>query len=132
MSGKADGAENVFNWPPLESDPEIFTKYLHTIGMSNGWKICEAYGLEDEMLEFVPKPTVACIAAIQRDKTKSDGKPGLESTKASYYMKQTSTLDNACGIIACIHAVFNNPDFVAVEENSILDEFRIKVQGTSI
>ena len=25
-----------------------------------------------------------------------------------YYMKQTEVLDNACGVIACIHAILNN------------------------
>jgi len=25
--------EETFNWPPLESNPEIFTKYMHDMGM---------------------------------------------------------------------------------------------------
>ena len=38
-------------------------------------------------------------------------------------MKQTSTLDNACGIIACLHAIFNNQDKVPVESDSILGKY---------
>jgi len=29
--------ENKFDWPPLESNPEIFTKYMHDVGMSKDW-----------------------------------------------------------------------------------------------
>jgi ubiquitin carboxyl-terminal hydrolase L3 len=30
-------AKEVFNWPPLESNPDIFTKYMHDIGLSKDW-----------------------------------------------------------------------------------------------
>src|SRR5690348_3983010 len=109
-------ARDVFNWPPLESDPQIFTAYLREIGLDDNWQICEAYGLDDEMLSFIPQPTVACIAAIERDRAKTDGKPGNMSTKVDYYMKQTNVLDNACGIIACLHAVLNNSKQVPIKQ----------------
>lgn len=38
-------------------------------------------------------------------------------------MKQTKRLDNACGIIACLHAIYNNVDQVKVEPDSVLDQF---------
>ncbi len=28
-------------WPPLESNPEVFTSYLHGLGMSEDWVIGE-------------------------------------------------------------------------------------------
>merc|ERR1712136_344460 len=37
------------------------------------------------------------------DKAKGD-----RSVPCDYYMKQTPTLDNACGVIACLHAIYNN------------------------
>jgi len=38
-------------------------------------------------------------------------------------MKQTGTLDNACGIIACLHAAFN-VETVTFEDKSILANFK--------
>ena len=38
-------------------------------------------------------------------------------------MKQSGTLDNACGIIACLHAALNNLDNVTLTPDSILDKF---------
>lgn len=46
-----------FEWPPLESNPEIFTTYLRQIGLPSDWGICEVYGLDDDLLAFVPQPT---------------------------------------------------------------------------
>ena len=46
-------------------------------------------------------------------------------------MKQTKTLDNACGIIACLHAIFNNQDKVPVEADSILGKYFQDVQNMS-
>ena len=38
-------------------------------------------------------------------------------------MKQTGKLDNACGVIACLHAVLNNLDSVQLKADSVLDKF---------
>jgi len=43
-------------------------------------------------------------------------------------MKQTSKLDNACGIIAAIHAIANNRDQVVVPDDSVLGKF---LEGTA-
>ena len=29
--------QKTFSWPPLESNPEIFTKYMHDVGLSKDW-----------------------------------------------------------------------------------------------
>ena len=43
-------------------------------------------------------------------------------------MKQTGVLDNACGVIACIHAILNNigdgDNKIKLEENSVLEQMR--------
>ena len=44
-------------------------------------------------------------------------------------MKQTGELDNACGIIACIHSVLNNQDQISLEEGSILKKFADDTTG---
>jgi ubiquitin carboxyl-terminal hydrolase L3 len=32
-----EAATETFNWPPLESNPDIFTKYMHEVGLSKEW-----------------------------------------------------------------------------------------------
>ena len=44
------------------------------------------------------------------------------NSKVPFYMKQTRELDNACGIIACIHAVLNKPE-IELAEDSTLGKF---------
>lgn len=44
----------VFQWPPLESNPEIFTKYMHNLGMPQHWQFQELLGFDEELLAFIP------------------------------------------------------------------------------
>lgn len=117
----------VFNWPPLESDPEILTEYMQSLGMSKAWELHEVIGLDPTLLSMVPESTVALVLTYARAESK-----GVKTEKAAkakvvpdvdYYMWQTKTLDNACGLIACIHAVFNNLAIVDIAEGSPLKIF---------
>ena len=115
-----------FNWPPLESNPEVFTEYMHKMGMPQEWMIGECFGLDPDCLGFVPKPTVAMIANCERLKKTDDKEKGSMDNKAEFYMKQTSVLDNACGVIACLHSIFNNQDSVKVQADSIMAKYFAK------
>ena len=55
-----------FKWPPLESNPEIFTKYMHNIGLPNTWAIGEVFGFDEELLAFLPQPIIGIVVAIER------------------------------------------------------------------
>lgn len=46
-------------------------------------------------------------------------------------MKQTGVLDNACGIIACLHSVLNNLDKITLEKDSVLGQFWEKAKDIS-
>ena len=50
-------------------------------------------------------------------------------------MKQTGTLDNACGVIACIHAILNNlgegDNKIALTEGSVMSNFLNSVRSSS-
>jgi ubiquitin carboxyl-terminal hydrolase L3 len=69
------------------------------------------FGLDPELLDFLPKPTVAMVllypTTVKRRDTenvtavKPDDEPGV------FFMSQT--IFNACGMIALIHAVVNSP-----------------------
>ena len=50
-----------------------------------------------------------------------------------FYMKQTDVLDNACGVIACIHAILNNlgsgADKIALGDQSVLSNMLAQVSS---
>jgi len=46
--------EEDYKWPPLESNPEVFTDYLQNIGLSKDWGIGEVFGFDEELLAFLP------------------------------------------------------------------------------
>ena len=52
---------------------------------------------------------------------------------SNFYMKQTDVLDNACGVIACIHAILNNlgsgSDKIALRDQSVLSNMLAQVSS---
>ena len=100
-------AAETFNWPPLESNPEIFANYMKQCGLPDNWTFGEIYGFEEDLLAFVPQPVLAVIVNAEFLKKTEDREKGDMNVANEYYMKQTGVLDNACGVIACIHAILN-------------------------
>lgn len=76
-----------FEWPPLESNPEIFTKYMHDVGMSKDWAIGEVFGFDEELLAFLPQPIIGVIVNMERLKKEEDVAKGSEGdvNKVPYY-----------------------------------------------
>ena len=60
-----------------------------------------------------------------KEKTRADEKPGSgdDNEIVPFYMKQIGTLDNACGIIASLHALMNHQGEIPLTDGSILDKF---------
>ena len=54
----------------------------------------------------------------EQDKGRSD-----DYDKVTFYMHQSKVLDNACGVIACLHAIFNSP-VVSVDPKSVLGNYK--------
>jgi ubiquitin carboxyl-terminal hydrolase L3 len=125
-----DDKDKKFAWPPLESNPEVFSDYLHSIGLSPSYSFGEIFGFDEDLLAFVPQPVLGVIVCHERLIPKSQYRPqDVGSTdnynSVSYYMHQSKTLDNACGIVACLHAIFNSPMVnTDIDPNSILGRFR--------
>ena len=48
-------------------------------------------------------------------------------------MKQTEELDNACGVIAALHAIYNNvsDDKIALDPESVLGRFLSAIRDAS-
>lgn len=112
----------TFEWPPLESDPQIFTEYFHNIGLNSQYHFEELYALD-----YVPEGNILGVIISYETgvngKVKRDEEKFLTYDSVPYYMKQTKKLDNACGVIASIHSVFNNREDNTIKQNSILENF---------
>ncbi len=115
-----------FNWPPLESSPEIFTDSMQKLGLPSTWGFSELYGLEEELMQMVPQPVVAVILCADY-KIKSNN-VGSQTTACSFYMDQTSKLDNACGVIACLHSIFNSAQ-IEIAPDTALGKYLASVAG---
>ena len=89
--------------------------------------INEVFGFDEGLLMMLPNQ-VAALTCMRRmpDKKAADKERGDPSTKAAFYMKQSGTLDNACGIIALIHSILNtlDADGVGLTEGSPLAQFQ--------
>jgi ubiquitin carboxyl-terminal hydrolase L3 len=114
----------TFEWPPLESDPNIFNKYFTEIGLPALFSFGELLSLDYKELQVIDPPVYGVIAAIKRPK----GRYCLEENVIDYkqvpfYMKQEGSLDNACGLIAALHVIGNNLESMHVDNSSILGEF---------
>lgn len=105
------------------------------LGLSEQWGFSELYGFDEDLLSFVPQPVLAVIVNFERlgnnnnQETKDASTSGLE-TKVDYYMKQTGALDNACGVIACLHAIYNNLNSITLATGKPLATYfeRVKDQ----
>ena len=111
-------------WVPLESNPDVMNNFLKKVGVSSEWTIVDVLSLDDDLLEFVPRPVAALILlSPESDHNATDGKQnkGDEKFEGVFFMRQT--IRNACGTIALIHAVGNNTDKINFEPNSPLKSF---------
>lgn len=120
-----------YDWPPLESDPEIFNEYFHNLGLKKTAFFKEMLSLTDykEFLS-INGPIIGVILNFSRTDKKNDTIPVsniLPTDKMPFYMKQISDLDAACGVIAALHA-FGNSNLI-YEKNSVLEEFFEKSKG---
>ena len=82
---------------------------MYKVGLPQTWGFGDVFGFDEELLAMCAQPVIAVIANVERLKKTEDKAQGdMDTAKGSYYMEQTGPLDNACGVIACIHAILNN------------------------
>ena len=104
-------------WLPLESNPDVLTKYIHKLGVSSDFSLTDVIGLEPEMLEWIPQPVKSIILLFPTseayEKHRSEEHERLVADPEKYpedlyFMRQLT--HNACGTVALIHSVANNKD----------------------
>lgn len=65
-------SSTVFKWPPLESNPEIFTTYMRKLGLPQNYAFSEVMGFDEDLLAFVPQPVVAVLCNLNYLKKTED------------------------------------------------------------
>lgn len=116
-------------WLPLESNPEVMSKFLTCLGMKPTWQFGDVYGLDPELLMMVPRPVCAVLLLFpiteKYDAFKKEEEERLKTEKQDnsdvYFIKQT--IGNACGTIGIIHVVANNLKHLEFESDSPLKTF---------
>ncbi|KAJ4848111.1 Ubiquitin carboxyl-terminal hydrolase 3 [Turnera subulata] len=114
-------------WLPLEANPEVMNQFLWGLGVQVDEAECyDVYGLDEELLEMVPKPVLAVLflypltAESEEERRQQDAVMKEPSSKV-YFMRQT--VGNACGTVGLLHAVGNITSEIKLVEGSFLDKF---------
>ncbi|XP_060213740.1 ubiquitin carboxyl-terminal hydrolase 3-like [Lycium barbarum] len=116
-------------WLPLEANPDVMNQFLYGLGVPpNEAECCDVYGLDEELLEMVPKPVLAVLFLYpltkqsEEERIKQNSETKVQDPSSTvYFMKQT--VGNACGTIGLLHAIGNITSQIKLIEGSFLDKF---------
>ncbi|OQR67206.1 ubiquitin carboxyl-terminal hydrolase isozyme L3-like [Tropilaelaps mercedesae] len=120
----------AIRWHCLESNPEVMTEYIHSLGASKDWGLVDVYSLDDESLAHIPQPVEALLLLfpVGNGVSASGGGKKVEASKAQvFFMKQT--IQNSCRTIGLLHSLANSK--IPLTEGSHLDVFLKAAQGKS-
>ncbi|KAL9231159.1 hypothetical protein vseg_006417 [Gypsophila vaccaria] len=102
-------------------------QFLWGLGLPEGEAECnDVYGLDEEMLQMVPKPVLAVLFLYpltpesEADRVEEDSVP-KDYNKKVYFTKQT--VENACGTVGLLHAIGNVTSEINLEPDSFLDRY---------
>ncbi|XP_008798792.2 ubiquitin carboxyl-terminal hydrolase 3-like isoform X2 [Phoenix dactylifera] len=118
-------------WLPLEANPDVMNQFIWGLGVrEEEAEFNDVYGLDEELLEMVPKPVLAVIflfpltaqtEAERKADREQDSTEKKEPNKKVYFLKQT--VGNACGTIGILHAVGNATSEINLVGGSYFDRF---------
>nr|CAD1844949.1 unnamed protein product [Ananas comosus var. bracteatus] len=119
-------------WLPLEANPDVMNQFIWGLGVpEDEAEFNDVYGLDEELLEMVPKPILAVLflfpysseieAEREADRELWSKGETKEINGKVYFLKQT--VDNACGTIGVLHSIGNATSDIKLVEGSYLDRF---------
>ncbi|XP_057976420.1 ubiquitin carboxyl-terminal hydrolase 3-like [Malania oleifera] len=122
-----DESSSTKRWLPLEANPDVMNQFLWGLGLTEDEVECyDVYGLDEELLEMVPKPVLAVLflypltPETEKERLLEDNVKKDPSSRV-YFMIQT--VGNACGTIGLLHAVGNVTSKIKLREGSFFDRF---------
>lgn len=101
---------------PLESNPELFTKLIHRLGVSSSLAFHDVLSLSDhDLLASVPRPALALVLVFPALQLHLDRMAEFDNTRLEYtkfgeeedVIWYRQTIHNACGLYGILHAVSN-------------------------
>lgn len=114
MSPSQSTRSYIKHFVPLESDPELFTELIHSLGASQSLSFQEVYSIDDpDLLSFVPKP-IHALRLILPTTPAHEKRVAVEDSNAEVYKATgktiwlSQTINNACGLYATLHAIANS------------------------
>eukprot|EP00291_Cryptomonas_curvata_P014542 CAMPEP_0172155826 /NCGR_PEP_ID=MMETSP1050-20130122/2846_1 /TAXON_ID=233186 /ORGANISM="Cryptomonas curvata, Strain CCAP979/52" /LENGTH=297 /DNA_ID=CAMNT_0012824777 /DNA_START=153 /DNA_END=1044 /DNA_ORIENTATION=- len=112
-SEQPDNADT--RWLPLESNPELFTNFGRKLGLPAEWEWTDILGFDSDLLDMVPQPVAAvillfpCTTSIYAHRKRvGAGASQPDQPPGTFFLKQVPEFGNACGTIACVHALANS------------------------
>ena len=124
-------------WLPLESNPEIFTKFARRVAqLPSEWEFVDVLGVDESLLQLVPRPVAAVVMLfpctdkiynyrshqkkellkLQENQKKEQHQnqnqqqqfcQEYSASKKAIHIEQVASFGNACGTIACLHVLSN-------------------------
>ncbi|KAF5734236.1 ubiquitin carboxyl-terminal hydrolase isozyme L3 [Tripterygium wilfordii] len=122
-----DESPSAKRWLPLEANPDVMNQFLWGLGLHpDEAECCDVYGLDEELLEVVPKPVLAVLFLYPLTSQTEEERMQQENMRREpcdrvYFLKQT--VGNACGTIGLLHAIGNITSEIKLTEGSFLDRF---------
>ncbi|KAK1759411.1 putative ubiquitin carboxyl-terminal hydrolase [Echria macrotheca] len=142
MASTADPPSTAPAFIPLEANPELMTKLLHTLGLSSSLQMHDVYSLTDsDLLSFLPRPALALLLVFPVSATYESHRLAEDALVPAYTGRGASeqevmwfrqTIRNACGLMGLLHAVANGPARGFVEKGTDLDRILEEARGLDV
>jgi ubiquitin carboxyl-terminal hydrolase L3 len=99
---------------PLESNPNLFTELIHSLGASEDLSFQDVYSIDDpELFSFIPQPVHALILILPMTPS-YEKRAAFEDASGDVFGNDdeviwlSQTINNACGLYAILHAMANS------------------------
>lgn len=123
-------------WIPLESNPEVLTRFGHRLGLNALLQFSDVWGLD--LLNMVPSPRYAVLLLFPLTPTlvaatsKDEALPSSASSQTTSPFFCRQTIGNACGTIALLHAAINGEtSMLPLVKGSFLSNFANSTRNLS-
>jgi ubiquitin carboxyl-terminal hydrolase L3 len=80
------------------------------LGVPSNWSFSDVFDLDDDLLQFIPQPSIAVILLFPSSKKTPVDETKRRDNNQVFFLEQIDALDDACGTIAVIHSIANNLD----------------------
>jgi ubiquitin carboxyl-terminal hydrolase L3 len=90
-------------------------EFAHNLGLSANWAYTDVYGLEPDLLSFLPQPVIALLLLFpitgnyerhRKQEAEVINRKEQEISANIFFLRQT--ISNACGTIGLLHSLANN------------------------